>query len=115
MSYLILNTNDYNRDELLRILYLPLKETYTLAELRDATREKLQIIIGSKDLDVDKDTIFNFYKDAFIKVASLLDINVPQYIRNELETIREGLLPKMEKNMFIPSTLKQASQLKVIY
>ena len=33
MSYLILNTNDYNRDELLRILYLPLKETYTLDEL----------------------------------------------------------------------------------
>ena len=99
MSYLILNTNDYNRDELLRILYLPLKETYTLDELRDAAREKLQIIVGSKDLDVDKDTIFNFYKDAFIKVASLLDINVPQYIRNELETIREGLLPKMKENV----------------
>lgn len=93
-----LNIGNYSSGELLNLLYLPVKNTYTLDDLRDATVEKLEIIISTKDETVDKNSLFNFYKDVFIKLANILDLNIPQYVKDELETRRKGLLPKLENN-----------------
>lgn len=93
-----LNIGNYSSGELFNLLYLPVKNTYTLEDLRDATIEKLEIIISSKDKNVDKNSLFNFYKEVFTRLANILDLNIPQYIRDELETRRKGLLPKLENN-----------------
>jgi hypothetical protein len=95
-----LNINNYNINELIGLMNLPKKDNYNLIELQKATIPNLKIIIGSKDVEgIDKNTIFNFYKDAFIKLAQLLNINVPQFVKEEIEVIRKGLLPKMPENI----------------
>lgn len=95
-----LNINNYNINELIGLMNLPIKDNYNLIELQKATIPNLKIIIGSKDVEgIDKNTIFNFYKDAFIKLAQLLNINVPQFVKEEIEVIRKGLLPKMPENV----------------
>ena len=93
-----LNIGNYSSGELLNLLYLPVKNTYTLDDLRDATVEKLEIIISAEDETVDKNSLFNFYKDVFIRLANILDLNIPQYVKDELETRRKGLLPKLNNN-----------------
>ena len=95
-----LNINNYNINELIGLMNLPKKDNYDLIELQKATIPNLKIIIGSKNVEgMDKNTIFNFYKDAFIKLAQLLNINVPQFVKEEIEVIRKGLLPKMPENI----------------
>jgi len=76
-----LNIDNYSKSELFNLLYLPVKNTYTLNELRDATIEKLEIIIGSNDEKIDKNTLFNFYKEVFTKLANNLDLKIPQFMR----------------------------------
>ena len=83
-----LNINNYNINELIGLMNLPKKDNYDLIELQKATIPNLKIIIGSKNVEgIDKNTIFNFYKDAFIKLAQLLNINVPQFVKEEVEVI----------------------------
>lgn len=76
-----LNIDNYSKSELFNLLYLPVKNTYTLNELRDATIEKLEIIIGSNDEKIDKNTLFNFYKEVFTKLANNLDLKIQQFMR----------------------------------
>ena len=94
-----LNIDNYSKSELFNLLYLPVKNTYTLNELRDATIEKLEIIIGSNDEKIDKNTLFNFYKEVFTKLANNLDLKIPQFMRDELEARRNGIMPKLDNNV----------------
>jgi hypothetical protein len=94
-----LNINNYSSEELVKILYLPIKNNYTIRELTNAIFEKIEIIINEKNDDLDKNTIFNFYKDAFVRLANISNINISQRIKEAIEEKRQLINPKIKQNI----------------
>ena len=94
-----LNINNYSSEELVKILYLPIKNNYTIHELTNAIFEKIEIIINEKNDDLDKNTIFNFYKDAFVRLANISNINISQRIKEAIEEKRQLINPKIKQNI----------------
>ena len=108
-----LNINNYSNKELIQLLYLPDKKIYSINELKNATLEKLEIITNDTSNGIDKNGLFNFFKDVFTRLANKLNINIPQYINDEIEKKRGKIAIKqnnLNQHSDNPSNIRNPSR-----
>ena len=91
-----LDAGNYNLEELVNALLLPVKNMYRIDELKKATMEKLETIRAAQGTEPEyKNALGNFFVRACIRIANAYGLEVPTDILDEFNTARVGLLPRM--------------------
>ncbi len=91
-----LDAGNYNLDELVNALLLPVKNMYRIDELKKATMEKLETIRVAQGAEPEyKNALGNFFVRACVRIANAYGLEVPPDILDEFNTARVGLLPRM--------------------
>ena len=97
-----LNLDNYSDIEIINLLHLPIKDTYTLPELKNNTLDHVKVILNTDD-DVlgNKRDITNFFIKAFLRLAKNYDVKVNPFEMQEFESVKTGLLPPLEENHIV--------------
>ena len=95
-----LNLDNYSDIEIINLLHLPIKDTYTLPELKNNTLDHVKVILNTDD-DVigNKRDITNFFIKAFLRLAKNYDVKVNPFEMQEFESVKTGLLPPLEEGV----------------
>ena len=65
-----LNLDNYNDIEIINLLHLPIKDDYTLAELKNNTLDHVKVILNTDDeLVGNKREITDFFIKAFLRIG----------------------------------------------
>jgi hypothetical protein len=97
-----LNLDNYSDIEIINLLHLPIKDTYTLPELKNNTLDHVKVILNTDD-DVigNKRDITNFFIKAFLRLAKNYNVKVDPFAMQEFESVKTGLLPALEENHIV--------------
>jgi hypothetical protein len=83
-----LNLDNYDNIELLNILHLPIKNDYTLYELKNTTINHIKIILDANDnLIYNKKNIVDFFIQVFLKLANKCNIKVAPCDMEEFDLV----------------------------
>ena len=97
-----LNLDNYSDIDIINLLHLPIKNTYTLPELKNNTLDHVNVIINAND-DVigDKREVTNFFIKAFLRLAKKYKIEVDPFQMQEFESVKVGLLVPLRENHIV--------------
>ena len=75
-----LNLDNYSDIEIINLLHLPIKDTYTLPELKNNTLDHVKVILNTDD-DVigNKRDITDFFIKAFLRLAKNYNVKVDPF------------------------------------
>ena len=94
-----LNLDNYSDIEIINLLHLPIKDNYTLAELKNNTLDHVKVILNTEDEMLgNKREITNFFIKAFLRLAKKFNVKVDPFEMQEFESVKAGLLPPLEEN-----------------
>ena len=97
-----LNLDNYSNIDIINLLHLPIKEKYTLQELKTNTLDHVKVIISSEDDIVgDKRQVTDFFIKAFLRLAKQYNVNVDPFEMQEFESVKVGLLPPLRENHIV--------------
>jgi hypothetical protein len=97
-----LNLDNYSDIELINLLHLPIKDNYTLPELKNNTLDHVKVILKTDDNMLgNKREITDFFIKAFLRLAKNFDVNVDPFEMKEFESVKAGLLPPLEENHIV--------------
>ena len=97
-----LNLDNYSDIDIINLLHLPIKNTYTLPELKKNTLDHVNVILNAED-DVigDKREVTNFFIKAFLRLAKKYNLEVEPFQMQEFESVKVGLLPPLRENHIV--------------
>ena len=97
-----LNLDNYSNIDILNLLHLPIKEKYTLQELKINTLDHVKVITSAEDDVVgDKRQVTDFFIKAFLRLANNYDLKVDPFEMQEFESVKAGLLPPLHENHIV--------------
>ena len=97
-----LNLDNYSDIEIINLLHLPIKDNYTLPELKNNTLDHVKVILNTEDEMLgNKREITNFFIKAFLRLAKNFDVKVDPFEMQEFESVKAGLLPPLEENHIV--------------
>jgi len=83
-----LNLDNYNNIELINLLHLPIKNNYTLYELKNNTIHHIKIILDANDdMVYNKKNIVEFFIKVFLRLAKEYNITVAAFDMDEFNLI----------------------------
>jgi len=97
-----LNLDNYSDIDIINLLHLPIKNIYTLPELKKNTLDHIKVISNADD-DVigDKREVTNFFVKAFLRLAKKYNLVVDPFQMQEFESVKAGLLPHLRENHIV--------------
>jgi len=97
-----LNLDNYSDIDIINLLHLPIKDTYTLPELKSNAIDYIKIILNADDNVVDnKRDVTDFFIKAFLRLANNYNIHVDPFEMEEFESVKAGLLPPLHENLVV--------------
>ena len=97
-----LNLDNYNDIEIINLLHLPIKDDYTLSELKNNTLDHVKVILNTDDeLVGNKREITDFFIKAFLRLAKNYNVKVDPFEMQEFESVKVGLLPPLQENLVV--------------
>jgi len=97
-----LNLDNYSDIDIINLLHLPIKEKYTLQELKTNTLDHVKVIIAAEDNVVgDKRQVTDFFIKAFLRLSKNYGLNVDPFEMQEFESVKAGLLPPLHENHIV--------------
>ena len=97
-----LNLDNYSDIEIINLLHLPIKDNYTLPELKNNTLDHVKVILNTEDEMLgNKREITNFFIKAFLRLTKNFDVKVDPFEMQEFESVKAGLLPPLEENHIV--------------
>jgi hypothetical protein len=97
-----LNLDNYSDIDIINLLHLPIKNTYTLPELKKNTLDHVNVILNAdEDLVGDKRQVTDFFIKAFLRLSKKYNIVVDPFEMQEFESVKKGLLPPLHENHIV--------------
>jgi len=97
-----LDLDNYSDVDIINLLHLPIKENYTLQELKTNTLDHVKVITSTEDDVVgDKRQVTDFFIKAFLRLANNYGLKVDPFEMQEFESVKAGLLPPLHENHIV--------------
>ena len=97
-----LDLDNYSDVDIINLLHLPIKENYTLQELKTNTLDHVKVITSTEDEVVgDKRQVTDFVIKAFLRLANNYGLKVDPFEMQEFESVKAGLLPPLHENHIV--------------
>ena len=97
-----LNLDNYSDIDIINLLHLPIKDKYTLSEIKNNTVDHIKVIVSAEDNVVgDKRQVTDFFIKAFLRLAKTHGLKVDPFEMQEFESVKTGLLPPLHENLVV--------------
>ena len=97
-----LNLDNYSDIDIINLLHLPIKDVYTLPELKSNTLDHIKVIINTDDgILGNKREVTDFFIRAFVRLANNHGVQIDPFEMEEFESVKTGLLPPLHENLVV--------------
>ena len=97
-----LDLDNYSDVDIINLLHLPIKENYTLQELKTNTLDHVKVITSTEDDVVgNKRQVTDFFIKAFLRLANNYGLKVDPFEMQEFESVKAGLLSPLHENHIV--------------